>query len=123
MTEGKNKVNEGMLKALLDRDITQLRDLLRCPMSRAEALVEAFDYLLLNDSSIRVRTVRDDAGYRKGVYKPKWKNTPTKSVRVPLIYARDIIAFAHKVDKGRIDPSTILDEADYALASPTRPRT
>lgn len=122
MTEGTaNKINNGMIEALLSGNAEALRDLMRCPLTRAEALINAFNHLMLKDSSIVHREKRDDKGYRKGVFKPKWIHTPTKTVRVPLLYMRDIVAFAHGLDKGKINPADVLlDEEDYDNASPQR---
>lgn len=120
--QGKDEMLKEMTEALWVGDAEKLRDLLRCPMTRAEMLVEAFKMAFLKDPAVTSRKVQDDFGYRRGVYKPKWNNSPTRTIRVPLKFARDILAFAHRVDKGKLNPADILDEGDYALASPDKNR-
>lgn len=120
--ETKEGLMEEMMEALWAGDAEKLRELLRCPMTRAEMLVDAFNKGLLKDSAIAERKMREDAGYGKGVFKAKWINTPTKSIRVPLKFARDIMALAHRVDKGKFNPADVLDEEDYIHAQPVRAR-
>ena len=33
-------------------------------------------------------------------FKPKWKNTPTKTIRVPVKFADELLAIARQFDNG-----------------------
>lgn len=54
-------------------------------------------------------------------YKPKWNHTPTKLIRVPEIYAEEVLKYARELDTGEIKPGKrieLLSEDRIAVYAP-----
>lgn len=86
-------------KALQDNDADKLRELLQLTPYKADLLSQALPkamgktYLTVN------RTANADPA-KRGIYARKWEHTPTRSIRVPVALADDILSVAHEIDLG-----------------------
>ncbi|MBW4614334.1 MAG: hypothetical protein KME21_13885 [Desmonostoc vinosum HA7617-LM4] len=56
-------------------------------------------------------------------YKSQWRHKPTKSIRVPEIFAEQILAYAHQLDAQKIDMRIELDDTNWLIViAPCDPR-
>lgn len=80
--------------AIVNDDVTAIVEITGCPADKAELLHDAVKLATGNTNLIRARSVRTD----DSIFVRKWEHTPTRTIRVPVCFADDILRFAHDLD-------------------------
>lgn len=80
--------------AIAEDNSARVTEILQCPADKADILWTAIKMAMGNTQFIKARQVRTD----NTIFKRKWEHTPTRTIRVPVALADDILRFAHDLD-------------------------
>ncbi|BAQ67084.1 hypothetical protein [Geminocystis sp. NIES-3709] len=93
MIESKKKLYN-LRNAIVENDINTIVEITGCPPENAELLWNAVRLAMGNTNLVRSRSKRTD----KTIFARKWEHTPTRTIRVPVCFADDILRYAHDLD-------------------------
>lgn len=86
-------------RAVQTQDADALRVALDITPYKADLLCQAV-YLASGKTAIAKNRVISDDPSKKGIFARKWQSMPTRTVRVPVALADDILHIAHEIDAG-----------------------
>lgn len=86
-------------KAVQTRDGNALRKIFDLTPYKTDLLCQGL-YLSSGQTGIATNRIANADPEKRGVYARKWENTPTRTIRVPIVLADDILRIAHELDTG-----------------------
>lgn len=82
---------DDIYQALIDEDDGKLAILLKCNRSKTKHLIGAVNRL----TGKSLKEIPE--GFRG--FNPKWNHRPTRTVRVPVVFAQQVVDYAHQLDE------------------------